>query len=91
VTELYEVDLAPTARRALAEKLPFDVAIGVGEFIDGPLAENPRRVGKQLNPPLDGIYSARVMREWRLLYEIDDVTRTVLVTGIGHRRDVYRS
>lgn len=54
-----------SARRALAEGLPRDVAVGVSEFIIGPLGDNPRRVGKQLNPPFDGVYAARVMCDWR--------------------------
>jgi mRNA-degrading endonuclease RelE of RelBE toxin-antitoxin system len=65
--------------------------MGISEFIVGPLAENPHRVGKNLDPPLEDMYSARVMREWRLLYEIDDQTRRVLVKAIGHRRDIYRT
>jgi len=62
-TEPYEVDLTRAARRALAEQLPVDVAVGVADFLIGPLAENPHRVGKELDSPLDGVYSARVMRE----------------------------
>jgi hypothetical protein len=42
----YEVDLTRTARRAPSERLPLDVAIGASDFIDGPLSENPHRVGK---------------------------------------------
>jgi len=55
----YEVDLTRTARRALAETLPLDVVVGVSDFLTGPLADNPHRVGKPLNPPLGGTYSAR--------------------------------
>src|SRR5215470_3251599 len=35
----YEVALASSARRALAEGLPLDVAVGVRNFLRGPLAE----------------------------------------------------
>lgn len=87
----YEVALNAAARRALAEALPLDVAIGVSEFIIGPLGENPRRVGKQLNAPFDGVYSAHVMRDWRVLYVIDDDQRLVTVRDIRHRRDAYRT
>ena len=90
MTEPYEVDLTRTARRALAETLPLDVAIGVSDFLTGPLAENPHRVDKELDVPLRGVHSARVMREWRILYRIDETTHRVLVQAIGHRRDVYR-
>ncbi len=46
------------ARRALAETLPLDVVAGVSDFLTGPLADNPHRVGKPLEPPLAGFYSA---------------------------------
>ena len=73
----YEVDLTRTARRALAEDLPLDVAVGVTDFLLGPLAENPHRVGKELDAPLTGVHSARVMRDWRVLYVVNDDERRV--------------
>ncbi|MCO1579927.1 type II toxin-antitoxin system RelE/ParE family toxin [Crossiella sp. SN42] len=87
----YEVDLTRAARRALAEQLPMDVVMGVADFLAGPLADNPQRVGKPLNPPLGDKYSARLMREYRLLYTIDEQQRRVNVESIRHRRDAYRS
>jgi mRNA interferase RelE/StbE len=89
--EPYEVDLTRAARRALAEQVPLDVAVGVADFLAGPLTENPYRVGKELDPPLSGVYSARVMREWRVLYLIDEEERRVSVRSISHRRDAYRT
>lgn len=86
----YEVDLTRTARRALAETLPLEVAIGVSDFLTGPLSDNPHRVGKRLDPPLSNIYSARVMREWRVLYIINNEEGRVVVRDIRHRRDAYR-
>jgi mRNA-degrading endonuclease RelE of RelBE toxin-antitoxin system len=41
--------------------------------------------------PLDGVHSARLMREWRVLYVIDDDKRIVTVRAVVHRRDAYRS
>jgi mRNA interferase RelE/StbE len=86
----YEVALSSSARRALSESLPLDVAVGVWNFLKGPLAENPYRVGKELDEPMIGVYSSRVMREWRILYEVDDDKRRVAVRSIRHRRDAYR-
>jgi mRNA interferase RelE/StbE len=51
----FEVDLTRAARRALSESLPLDVAMGVADFLTGPLAENPHRVGKELDAPLLGV------------------------------------
>ena len=40
--------------------------------------------------PLDGTWSARVMRDWRVPYEIDEEKHEVLVVDIRHRADAYR-
>lgn len=88
----FEPVLGSAAKRAISDKLPPDVAVGAVEFITGPLLDNPYRVGKELQEPLDGIFSARLMREWRILYEIHDQQepREVHVLDIRHRADAYR-
>lgn len=86
----HEVVLSPGARRALSEELPEAVAAACFEFIRGPLAENPRRVGKPLRNELAGTYSAR-RGEFRVIYDIDDNRIRVEVISIRHRRDVYRA
>ena len=87
----YEVQLTHPVRHALAERLPQDVAVGAMDFIYGPLATSPHRVGKRLDPPYDGIHPARLMREYRILYVVDDDHRRVTVRSIRHRRDSYRT
>ncbi len=77
-------------RRALGETLPEAVAAAAYEFITGPLVREPHRVGKRLLPPLDDRFSAR-RGTYRIIYRIDDDTRTVTVVDVGHRRDVYRT
>lgn len=90
MTEDYELRTAPPARRALATLLPVDVAAAAVDFITGPLLREPRRVGKPLGAELAGIYSARLAREWRVLYEIDASKRAVIVLDIRHRSIAYR-
>nr|WP_198162551.1 type II toxin-antitoxin system RelE/ParE family toxin [Rhodococcus sp. p52] len=85
----YRLGMARSAARAMARSLPEKVATAVYEFVTGPLLENPKRVGKPLNPPLAPAYSAR-RGEYRVLYLIDDANRTVEVTAISHRADAYR-
>lgn len=51
-----------TARRAIGEQLPEEVAVAAAEFITGPLAGNPQRLGKALGAELTGIHAARVSR-----------------------------
>jgi mRNA interferase RelE/StbE len=82
--------MARPALRSLAEVLPAKVAAAAYAFITGPLLDDPRRVGKPLGPPLDPAWSAR-RGDYRVLYLIDDATRTVQVTAVRHRSSAYRS
>lgn len=90
MTQAYELGTAPPARRALSHRLPPEVAAAAAEFITGPLLDNPRRVGRPLGEELIGIYSARLGRDWRVLYEIDYPAHLVIVLDIRHRSTAYR-
>nr|WP_099024058.1 type II toxin-antitoxin system RelE/ParE family toxin [Mycolicibacterium palauense] len=85
----YRIELTPSAKKTLTETLPEAVAVACWEFIRGPLAENPHRVGKPLRGQLEGRYSAR-RGEFRLIYRIFDERVAVRVIHIAHRRDAYR-
>lgn len=84
----YTVVFSSRAKREM-NRLPLPVAAGIYERLMGPVAENPYRLGKPLNPPYDEVWSTR-RGEYRALYRIDDDTRTVTVASVGHRRAVYR-
>ncbi len=86
----FRVVVARSAARRLAEHLPQAVAAACIEFVFGPLAEDPHRVGAPLRKPFEGQWRAR-RGEYRVRYRIDDETRTVYVLDIDHRRDTYRS
>jgi mRNA interferase RelE/StbE len=85
----FEVRVAPSAARRLAERLPPAAAAACVEFIFGPLADEPRRVGAPLRAPFDGQWRAR-RGEYRIRYTIDDEKGIVTVLDVDHRRDVYR-
>ena len=85
----YTVPFSRQARRNLHENLPLDVAAAAMETIDGPLTSSPHRVGKPLDEPFDGYYSAR-RGTYRIIYRINEDKRTVEIHSIRHRRDVYR-
>lgn len=85
MSALYDVAWTPTAKRAL-QRLPEKVAAAAVEFIYGPLARNPHRVGKALRFELEGLHSAR-RGDYRIIYRIDE---TVTVVAIDHRADAYR-
>jgi mRNA-degrading endonuclease RelE of RelBE toxin-antitoxin system len=85
----YEIHLSHQAKRALSEELPPVVAVACFEFIRGPLAENPRCVGKPLHAPLEPYYSAR-RGAFRVIYDIQEALVLVEVVTFGYRRDTYR-
>lgn len=84
----YEVCFQPAARRAISHRLPETVAAAVLEFCDATLAVNPHRVGKPLFGPLAGCHGA-LRGTYRIVYRIDENTRTVHVLDIYHRADIY--
>jgi len=52
------------------------------------LAENPRPKGyKKLKG--EDAYRIRV-RDFRIIYEIDDTKITVIVITVGHRKEIYK-
>jgi mRNA interferase RelE/StbE len=86
VTDRYEIRFTRSAQRALAQELPEKVATAAFEFIAGPLAENPRRLGKPLGEPMVPLYSAR-RGGYRVIYRIADELLVVGVVSVIHRRD----
>ncbi len=85
----WEVLLSSAAIRNL-EKLPRRIVPAVIEFIFGTLPRDPTRVGKPLVGNLSGLYSGR-RGEYRVLYELYDDSKTILIYRIAHRRDAYRN
>lgn len=88
-SDRYELRFHSAARKAPSHRLPEAVAAAVLEFCDQALAINPHRTGKPLVGPLTGCHGAR-RGTYRIVYRIDEHTRTVHVLDVDHRADVYR-
>jgi len=89
VTETpWDLVVAGPVRQAI-DRLPEKIALAILDYLVGPLLENPQRVGKPLRGDLAGLHSARV-GAYRIVYEIDQASRTVRVIYIDHRVDIYR-
>lgn len=86
--ERYTIEWAGPAKRALG-RLPEKVATAAIEFVYGPLADDPLRVGRALRFELAGLHSAH-RGDFRIVYRISEETRTVYVEVIARRADVYR-
>lgn len=84
----YELRLSRAARKALAETLPEAVAAAVWEFVNGPLLDNPHRVGRPLRFELEGYYSAR-RGQYRVIYRISEHEVSVDEISTSHRSDAY--
>jgi len=87
-SEPWAIEWARPARRALA-RLPEKVVAAAIEFLYGPLAEDPFRVGRPLRFELQGRHSAH-RGDYRIIYQIDEARRVVYILTIDHRADVYR-
>lgn len=88
MSQRHEVRLSGDASRALTERLPLGVASAIWEFLVGPLAENPRRLGKPLTGQLAGYHVAR-RGSYRVVYSISDDPDVITIVRIDHRRTVY--
>jgi mRNA-degrading endonuclease RelE of RelBE toxin-antitoxin system len=86
----FRVVVARTAARRLSGHLPEAVAAACLQFIFGPLAADPHRVGAPLRKPFEGQWRAR-RGEYRVRYRISEEAQTVTVLDVDHRRDAYRS
>jgi mRNA interferase RelE/StbE len=63
----------------------------IKEYLEKHVAHsiNPRRIGKLLKGSHSELSRYRVGK-YRIICEIDDISITILVIRIGHRKDVYR-
>lgn len=70
-------------------RLPEGTASAIVEFMLGALVDNPQRLGAALQRELFGLRSAR-RGAYRVIYEIDESRRLVIVLRIEHRATAYR-
>ena len=84
---VYKVELRPSARRELL-KLPQHDQVRLVRAMDG-LAKEPRPKGVKKLTGAEDLYRIRV-RDYCIVYQIQDDRLIVLVVRIGHRKDVYR-
>jgi mRNA interferase RelE/StbE len=83
---MYQIELRRQAYKDL-ESIPADYKRLISEHIDS-LEQNPRPTdSKKLKG--DAGYSLRV-GTYRVLYDIDDKTKTATIYRIKHRRDAYK-
>ncbi len=84
----YTVYLKPAAERALRKIVDRTAGRRIVRAIDG-LATAPRPPQAVRLQGSEGLLRIRT-GDYRIIYTIEDATRTVLIAAIGHRREVYR-
>ena len=79
-----------TAIREL-NKLDKNIARSISGYIESKIAclEDPRMDGKALIGNLQGLWSYKYKKTYRINCEIQDDVLTILIVRIGHRKDVY--
>jgi mRNA-degrading endonuclease RelE of RelBE toxin-antitoxin system len=86
---VYEVRITPESLRHL-KRLPEKIRDAALTALKGTIRENPPRLGTKLVGELDGLYSAR-RGDYRIIYDIIDDPKMVVVHRIQHRAEAYRS
>ena len=84
----YQLRVTGPAERQL-NRLSESAAAAIVEFMLGALIGKPHRLGGELQRELTGMRSAR-RGAYRVVYEIDEVRRLVIVFRIEHRATAYR-
>lgn len=87
-TPRYDVYLKPAAERALKKIADRTARRRLVRAIDG-LASAPRPPQAARIQGSDGLLRIRT-GDYRIICNVEDATRTVLIATIGHRREVYR-
>lgn len=83
----YAVALARSANRELS-RLPAAVVERIARALDR-LEHDPRPRGSQKLAGSESTYRLRV-GDYRVIYEVDDEARSVVVTRVRHRKDAYQ-
>jgi addiction module RelE/StbE family toxin len=68
--------------------LPKSVKEKLRKAIEKKLILNPIEFGKPLQYSLKGLRRLRV-EDYRIIYQIEIETKTVLIVKVGHRKEVY--
>ena len=83
----YDIEMSATAEKQI-RKIPQKDQIAVFRRIQE-LATEPRPQGSRKLQGYDDVYRIRV-RNYRILYSVEDKHLIIIILKVGHRRDVYR-
>jgi mRNA interferase RelE/StbE len=84
----FKVDLNPLAEKEL-KRVPGPDHDRIKRKIAG-LAENPRPYGSEKMTDIHLNFYRLRQGDWRIIYQIDDATRSVRIIRVSNRREAYR-
>ena len=86
---MYRIDYLEQVRKDLKPISKSDKQ-KIRSAIESKLSSNPIEFGKPLQYSLKGLRRLRV-GDYRVIFQIDQTNKIVLVIKIGHRREIYES
>jgi mRNA interferase RelE/StbE len=87
---MYKIELSNTAYKFLNKsKLPGDTMDSIKETIIS-LGDDPRPPGCLKMKGFDGAYYRVRKGDFRVVYEVKDKEKVVVIVHVGNRRDVYK-
>ncbi|MDR2978040.1 MAG: type II toxin-antitoxin system RelE/ParE family toxin [Rickettsiales bacterium] len=88
-TRLHNIEYSESVIKKDIPALPAKVKSMIKKVIMERLTVNPIELGKPLKHNLSGQRSLRVST-YRILYYVDVLERTVVITSIEHRKDAHQ-
>ena len=88
IPRMYELLIEKNAEKGI-RKLPKEVAGRIIPKIQE-LRENPLPVGCRKIVSSDNDFRIRI-GDYRVVYELDEGNRRIIIMAVGHRKDIYRN
>jgi len=87
VSYKYKLSFKRSAEKELRKIPPPDISRLVQKI--GTLSDEPRPSGTQMLKGDNRCFRLR-QGDYRIVYEVNDVSREIIIIKIGHRREVYQ-
>lgn len=88
---MWDIDYLPRVRKDL-EKLDRHIQDQLTRFMEERVAvrQDPRSLGEALRGPVLGSFWKYRVGDYRMVVDIRDTVRVIMVLDVGNRKEVYR-
>ena len=84
---IYKIEWKKAAEDNL-NQIPSEAALKIYDRVESYLAQSPKELGKALVGKYSRLYRYRY-GDYRIIYEIDNSNKILIINRVGHRSDVY--